>query len=149
MKGHSDMTDTTTTTSPAKQLPLTTFNVHLYREMRLRFDGIKAVSPEQAAEKAREMHFDDAADWSDCEGESLSALVDVPGDDEFEQSRIIDFEPGRLLKAAPKLLEALEALSSLQVKGHALIDRLQFSEEGRALAVKIAAAIAEAKGLAA
>lgn len=52
-------------------------------------------------------------------------------------------------EVGPKLLEALEAFSILEVKGHALIDRLQFSEEGRALSAKITAAIAEAKGLAA
>jgi hypothetical protein len=44
-----------------------------------------------------------------------------------------------------ELLAALEALSGLQVKGHALIDRLQFSNEGRDLSVKITAAIARAK----
>lgn len=51
-----------------------------------------------------------------------------------------------LIAAAPELLEALEALSSLQVRGHALIDRLQFSDEGRELSKKICAAIAKAKG---
>ena len=54
-----------------------------------------------------------------------------------------------LIAAAPDLLEALEALSGLRVKGHALIDRLQFSEEGRALSAKINAAIAKAKAMAA
>ena len=52
----------------------------------------------------------------------------------------------RLIAAAPELLEALKALSGLEVKGHALIDRLQFSETGRALAGKIAEAIAKAEG---
>lgn len=140
------MTDITTTAPAREQQPNTNYTVHLYREMRLRFDGIEAETPEQAAEKVREMHFDDAADWSDCEGESLAALVDVPGDEEYEQSRMIDFEPGRMLKAAPKLLKALEALSGLEVKGHPLLARLQFSEEGRALAAMIAAAIAKATG---
>lgn len=84
------------------------FNVHIYREMRLRFDGIEADSPEQAAEKARDMHFDDAQDWSDCEGDTLAALVDVVGDEDYSKSIVIDFEPGRMLKAAPRLIEALE-----------------------------------------
>ena len=104
------MTDTTTTTSPHAQLPLTTYTVHVYREMRLRFDGVAAGSPEEAAEAARDMHFDDADEWSDCEGETLAALVDVPGDEEFGQSRTVDFEPGRMLKSWPKLLEALKGL---------------------------------------
>ena len=52
----------------------------------------------------------------------------------------------RLISAAPDLLDALESLAHLQVKGHALIDRLQFSDEGRALSDKITRAIAKAKG---
>ena len=52
----------------------------------------------------------------------------------------------RLIAAAPALLDALESLAHLQVKGHALIDRLQFSDEGRALSDKITRAIAKAKG---
>lgn len=52
----------------------------------------------------------------------------------------------RLIAAAPELLEALKALSGLEVKGHALIDRLQFSETGRTLAKKIVEAIAKAEG---
>jgi hypothetical protein len=51
-----------------------------------------------------------------------------------------------LISAAPDLLDALESLAHLQVKGHALIDRLQFSDEGRALSDKITRAIAKAKG---
>ena len=52
----------------------------------------------------------------------------------------------RLISAAPDLLDALESLAHLQVKGHALIHRLQFSDEGRALSDKITRAIAKAKG---
>jgi hypothetical protein len=52
----------------------------------------------------------------------------------------------RLIAAAPELLDALESLSHLEIKGHALIDRLQFSDEGRALSDKITRAIAKAKG---
>lgn len=52
----------------------------------------------------------------------------------------------RLQAAAPELLAALKALSSLEVRGHALIDRLQFSDEGRALASQITKAIAKATG---
>lgn len=47
---------------------------------------------------------------------------------------------------ADDLLAALKALSSLKVKGHALIDRLQFSEEGRAVSALVIAAIAKAEG---
>jgi len=86
---------------------MTKYNVHIYREMRLRFDGIEAESPDEAAEKARILHFDEADDWSDCEGESLAALVDVAGDEEYGQSCLIDFEAERQRKAAAEMLAAL------------------------------------------
>jgi hypothetical protein len=48
--------------------------------------------------------------------------------------------------ASRELLEALQSLAALEVKGHALISRLQFSDTGRALAAKVDAAIAKATG---
>jgi hypothetical protein len=50
----------------------------------------------------------------------------------------------RLIAAAPDLLAALRALMALDVKGHALADRLQFSDAGRALLNQCRAAIARA-----
>lgn len=50
------------------------------------------------------------------------------------------------LNAAPDLLEALEELANLEVKGHSIIDRLQFTNAGRALSDKILNAIIKAKG---
>lgn len=52
---------------------------------------------------------------------------------------------GKLLAAAPDLLAALEMLMNMQVKGHALIDRLQFSDSGRAISTAVLSAIAKAK----
>jgi len=49
-----------------------------------------------------------------------------------------------LIANAPALLAALRALMSLDVKGHALADRLQFSDSGRALLDQCRAAIARA-----
>lgn len=43
--------------------------------------------------------------------------------------------------AAPDLLAALERLIYTQVNGHDLIDRMQFSEEGREISKQIFAAI--------
>ena len=86
---------------------MTTYNVHVYREMRLVFGGIEAASPEEAAALARDKPTENADEFDDeCDGETFYALVDVQGDEQHEQSRFIDFEPERLRLAAPKLLEA-------------------------------------------
>ena len=86
---------------------MTLYNVHLYREMRLLFKRIEAETPEAAAAIARDRLTEDADDIDDCDGEDLAALVDVVGDDQYEQSVMIDFEAERLRKAAPELLAAL------------------------------------------
>ncbi len=86
------------------------YNVHIYREMRLTYRGIEADSHDAAASIARDKPTDEADSIDDCEGETLSALVDVQGDEDYEQSRFIDFEEERLRKAAPNLLSALRRL---------------------------------------
>jgi hypothetical protein len=126
---------------------MTSYNVHIYREMRLRFDDIEADSPGEAAEKARDMHFDDAADWSDCEGESLAALIDVQGDEEHSQSEVVDFEPGRLLKAAPAMLSALQdADYEIRTFLEDLCDEPEEDISARRTLAAIASAIAKASG---
>lgn len=42
-------------------------------------------------------------------------------------------EDARLIAAAPELLAALRAIMTMPVNGHALQDRLQFSDAGRAI----------------
>ena len=95
----------------------TIYNVHIYREMRLYFPGIKALSPGAAAEIAREKATDEAENIEDCDGESIAALVDVEGDAEYMQSRVVDFTRAQLQKAARDLLAAAvlaeEVLSDL------------------------------------
>jgi hypothetical protein len=86
---------------------MTTYNVHIYREMRLVFGGIEAGSHEEAAAIAREKPTEHADDIADCDGETFYACVDVRGDEEYEQSRWVLFEPDRLREAAPQMLEAL------------------------------------------
>lgn len=49
-----------------------------------------------------------------------------------------------LIAAAPELLAALQSLLAMQIKGHSLADRLQFSDENRALLDQARAAIAKA-----
>src|SRR3954466_839353 len=87
---------------------MTTYNVHIYREMRLRFDGIKAENPQQAAQEARELSLKVTDDLDECDGETFAALVDVADHEDFSQSVIIDFEPERQRQAAAKLLAALK-----------------------------------------
>lgn len=57
-----------------------------------------------------------------------------------ELRRLADVEAQR-----DELLEALRALMALDVKGHALADRLQFSDAGRALLHQCQAAIEKAE----
>lgn len=85
---------------------MTTYNVHIYREIRLEFDGIEADGIEAAAAIAHHKPTGEADDIDDCDGETFYACVDVQGDDEYGQSRWIDFEPERERTAAPKLLAA-------------------------------------------
>jgi hypothetical protein len=89
---------------------MTIYNVHIYREMRLYFPGIDAGTPEEAARIAADRLTGEAETVEDCDGESLAALVDVAGDEDFSQSVAIDFEPERQRKAAPELLDALNYL---------------------------------------
>src|SRR5271165_2005856 len=86
---------------------MTHYNVHIYREMRLMFEGIEADSPEAAASIARDKLTSDANLIDDCDGETFAALVDLAGDEDYRHSRGIDFEAERLRKTAPKLLAAL------------------------------------------
>ena len=102
---------------------MTTYNVHIYREMRLVFGGIEAESHEAAAAIARDKPTDDADSIDDCEGENLAALVDVVGDEEYEESRLIDFEIERERRAARPLLAALQKASNY------LADDLDESDE--------------------
>lgn len=86
---------------------MTLYNVHIYREMRVFFPGIEADSAEDAAGIAADRPTPDADYTEDCDGENLAALVDVVGDEGFEQSVTIDFDAERQRKALPQLLMAL------------------------------------------
>jgi hypothetical protein len=90
-----------------------TYNVHLYREMRLFFLGIEADTPEQAAKMVAEYPSEKAKSYEDCEGVTLAALVDLVGDEDFSESVTIDLDP--MKAAAQELYEALEM--ALKLKG--------------------------------
>ena len=83
---------------------MTRYNVHLYREMRLYFPGLEADTPEAAAEFARQQTTDKADSIHDCDGNSSSALVDLIGDEDYRQSKVVDFLPDLL----PILKHAVE-----------------------------------------
>ena len=86
---------------------MTMYHIHLYRVMRLYFPCIEACTPEEAARIAADRPTQEAFDTEDCDGDNLAALIEVAGDNEFTQSVTIDFEPERLRKAVPELLDAL------------------------------------------
>jgi hypothetical protein len=95
-------------------MTMNTYNVHIYREMRLFFPGIEAPSAEIGASWASQKTTDDAALVDDCDGETLAALVDVVGDEAFEHSQMIDFDPAR--QFTRELQEALVNLCA-QIDG--------------------------------
>lgn len=68
-----------------------TYNVHVFREMRLLFPGVEAATPEEAADVARGRPTGEAHAIEDCEGVDLAALVDVVGDEEYRQSKWINY----------------------------------------------------------
>jgi len=118
-----------------------TYNVHVYREMRLLFPGIVARTAEEAATLAAEMPSGAAEALEDCDGENLAALVGVIDRDECKQSWMIDFDPVRAI--VPDLLTALEL--ALPILQEAARDHLLSDEATARLAlVRVAFAIAKA-----
>jgi hypothetical protein len=90
-------------------LTMPTYNVHIYREMRILYQGVRAPTPEAAAESCRDFPSDAGCDPVDCDGQTFAAVVDLPGDNGlYHRSKDILFEEGRLRYAAPKLLTALK-----------------------------------------
>lgn len=93
------------------------YTVHLYRVMRLRYDAIAAPDAETAANLARELCERDTkpSEISDCDGEIVSALVDVDGDDDYEQSEVINFTSSTDFRDLARELHSL--LSSIAAAG--------------------------------
>ena len=73
------------------------YDVHLYREMRLLFEGIWADSPQAAAEIASRKHLPEAVEVDDCEGRNFTAEVVEPG-----RSTNIDFSAREGLRPIPR-----------------------------------------------
>jgi hypothetical protein len=88
----------------AKKPEAQTYDVRLHREILITVMDIEADSPEAAAGIARKTATGFADRIDDCD--DLYARVDTVGDS--SQYRTIDFDAGRLHKAAPKMLDALD-----------------------------------------
>ena len=119
-----------------------TYNVHIYREMRLFFPGIVASTAEEAARLAAKMPSSAAEALEDCDGENLAALVGVVGSEDGKHSWMIDFDAVRAI--APNLLTALAlALPILQEAGRAHL--LSDNPTGRIVLDRVASAIVKAR----
>lgn len=90
------------------------FHVHLYREMRAYYPDITADTPEQAARIADSKSTTEAKYVDDCDGTTLSALVDHDGDDEYFHSQIIDLNRPKSLARAATPLPALVQIDFLE-----------------------------------
>ena len=109
-----------------------TFNVHIFREMRIPYQDIEADSPQAAAESCRDFPCEMGCDPVDCDGQTFAARVDVQGVGNTP-SHLIYFEPERQRRAAPKLLAACRMI----------VDRWEhgdLAEAARACSAAIAAA---------
>lgn len=89
---------------------MTLYHVHIYREMRLYFPGIEASTRNEAARIAADRPTAEADYTEDCDGENLAALVDVAGDDGFDQSVTIDLrtKPTTVEEPATDIHQLLE-----------------------------------------
>jgi hypothetical protein len=87
---------------------MSSYHVHIYREMRLVFGNIDTGTPQAAALIARDKPTSDADEIDDCEGESFAALVDEIGDEEYEHSVTIEFEGELERRVARKMLAILK-----------------------------------------
>lgn len=96
---------------------MTLYNVHIYREMRLRFDTVEAESPEAAAAIARERTAEEAATVAECDGIDLAALVDEVGDEAYERSVTIDFA-----RETPSGSGILDRIVVISVRGGVIED---------------------------
>jgi hypothetical protein len=122
-----------------------TYHVHVYREMRVKFNGIEAESPEKAASVASGRCTEQADEVEDCQGMDLSALVDLQGDEEFTESRVVDFRDLKRLAASKEMLTALEeALAALNTVPRFKVPSLD--TDSYKVAALCDRAIAKAKG---
>ena len=90
---------------------MTTYDVHIYREMRIRYRDIEADTPEAAAEACRDRPSGAGCDPVDCDGQTFAAVVDIAGDPHCDGKDIL-FEEGQLRRAAPAQAIILDLVQS-------------------------------------
>ena len=90
---------------------MTTYDVHIYREMRILYRNIEADTPEAAAEACRDLPSRQGFDPVDCDGQTFAAVVDIAGDPHCDGKDIL-FEEGQLRRAAPAQAVILDLAQS-------------------------------------
>ena len=85
---------------------MTTYNVHIHREVLLTYGDVEADSLEDAASTARGFATGGADRIDDCE--DLSARVELDDPARHQPLVTLDFPAGRQRKAAAKLLDSLK-----------------------------------------
>lgn len=103
---------------------MTLYNVHIYRELRLTFEGIEAMSPAEAATLAQDMPTDQAVAIEDCGGENLRAQVGESDDEAFDRAVTVDFAAERLRGATPDLIELSHEVVTARSAGEFVSDPL-------------------------
>jgi hypothetical protein len=73
-----------------------TYNIHIYRKIRLTFEGIEAQTPEAAVRIARDGLTSDADDV-DEDGEDLSALLRIDGDHRLAKRTVLSISKLRAI----------------------------------------------------
>ncbi len=120
-----------------KEIAGAIYTVHLYQVMRLRFDMIVAGTHEQAAEiaKAKTHAGETPAEIEACDGQVFSALVDLGGGENFDDTRLVKFvDSTDLHNLAADLLQALKQLrespEAISPDNQPMIDTLIARAEG-------------------
>jgi hypothetical protein len=80
---------------------MTTYTVHVYREMRIIFRDIEAASHREAAYIASDMPTEDGERVEDCEGFSHSAFVEAEGGDGPDERPVTLRADGGEIEPAP------------------------------------------------
>ena len=90
---------------------MTTYTVHLYREMHLVFRDIEAQTPEEAARLTANRSTNDAEFCDDCEGLSYSAHVEPEGGDPSDASELVRLraDGGEVAPASEPVTNAMRA----------------------------------------